>query len=170
MHVGVIKWKKFSDEQLREILDKNTTFKGALHDLGYNTQSNNNKIIKTIAKYLNYDLSNYLCGKDKNYYIRKVYGELTIIEIDEEAKKREAFLKENRFSTTLDSVLTVLENHGYDYKGYLIPILKYTAKYCKMQEKSESYANWCKTREQGLTERATNKTIFDEFANKRKIL
>ena len=101
-----------------------------------------------------------------------MYGKVNekIIEIDEEAKKREAFLKENRFSTTLDSVLTVLENHGYDYKGYLISILKYTAKYCKMQEKSESYANWCKTREQGLTERATNKTIFDEFANKRKIL
>ena len=101
-----------------------------------------------------------------------MYGKVNekIIEIDEEAKKREAFLKENRFSTTLDSVLTVLENHGYDYKGYLIPILKYTSKYCKMQEKSESYANWCKTREQGLTERATTKTIFDEFANKRKIL
>lgn len=85
--MGVIKWKKFSDEQLREILDKNTTFKGALHDLGYNTQSNNNKIIKTIAEYLNYDLSNYLCGKDKNYYIGKIYGELTIIEIDEEKSK-----------------------------------------------------------------------------------
>ena len=89
-----------------------------------------------------------------------------INEIDEEAKKREAFLKENRFSSTLDSVLTVLENHGYDYKGYLIPILKYTAKYCKMQEKSESYANWCKTREQGLTERAdkkTDNTIWRKF-------
>lgn len=85
--MGVIKWKKFSDEQLREILDKNTTFKGALHDLGYNTQSNNNKIIKTIAEYLNYDLSNYLYGKDKNYYIGKIYGELTIIEIDEEKSK-----------------------------------------------------------------------------------
>ena len=104
--------------------------------------------------------------------VKQISGKVNekINEIDEEAKKREAFLKENRFSSTLDSVLTVLENHGYDYKGYLIPILKYTAKYCKMQEKSESYANWCKTREQGLTERATNKTIFDEFANKRKIL
>ena len=58
-----------------------------------------------------------------------------INEIDEEAKKREALFKKDRFSSTLDSVLNVLENHGYDYSGYLSCILKYTSKYCEMQEK-----------------------------------
>ena len=81
-----------------------------------------------------------------------------IIEIDEEAKKREALFKKDRFSSTLDSVLNVLENHGYDYRGYITSILKYTSKYCEMQEKHESYAEWCKTREQGLSARAAKKT------------
>ena len=81
-----------------------------------------------------------------------------IIEIDEEAKKREALFKKDRFSSTLDSVLNVLENHGYDYSGYLSCILKYTSKYCEMQEKNESYSKWCEIREQGLSERAAKKT------------
>lgn len=79
-----------------------------------------------------------------------------IIEIDEEAKKRKALLEKNRFAYTLDCVLSVLEKHGYE-RDYLTPILKYTTEYCKMQEKHESYAEWCKTREQGLTERASDK-------------
>ena len=75
--------------------------------------------------------------KKLNNAVKEISGKVNgkISEIDEEAKKREDFLKQNRFACTLDSVLTVLENHGYDYKRYLIPILKYTAKYCKMQEK-----------------------------------
>lgn len=85
-----------------------------------------------------------------------------IIEIDEEAKKRKALLEKNRFAYTLDCVLSVLEKHGYQC-DYLTPILKYTTEYCKMQEKHESYAEWCKTREQGLSERAgknTDNTIW----------
>lgn len=92
-----------------------------------------------------------------------------IIEIDQEAKKRDALLQTDRFSYTLDKVLTVLENHNCNDVN-LTDVLKYIAAYCKMQEKSYSYVQWVKTREQGLNERATNKTIFDEFANKRKIL
>ena len=80
-----------------------------------------------------------------------------INEIDEEAKKREALLNKNRFAHTLDCVLDVLDKHGLKCDD-LTPILKYTTQYCKMQEKHESYADWCKTREQGLTERATKKT------------
>ena len=86
--MGITKWRKFSDDQLRKILDKNTTFKGALADLGYNTQAVNNKVIKTIAEYLNYDLSSYLRGKDRKDLIGLVYGELTIIDIDEEKSKQ----------------------------------------------------------------------------------
>ena len=88
-----------------------------------------------------------------------------IDEIDEEAKKRKALLEKNRFAYTLDCVLSVLEKHGYE-RDYLTPILKYTTEYCKMQEKHESYADWCKTREQGLTERAdkkTDNTIWRKF-------
>lgn len=85
--MGVIKWKKFSDNQLKEILDNNTTFKGALMDLGYNTQSVNNKIIKEIAEYLNYDLSSYVRGRKIENLIGLVYGDLTIIEIDVEKSK-----------------------------------------------------------------------------------
>ena len=85
-----------------------------------------------------------------------------IDEIDEEAKKRKALLEKNRFAYTLDCVLSVLKKHGYQC-DYLTPILKYTTEYCKMQEKHESYAEWCKTREQGLSERAgknTDNTIW----------
>ena len=88
-----------------------------------------------------------------------------IFEIDDEAKKRAAFFEKNRFAHTLDCVLDVLDKHGLKCDD-LTPILKYTTQYCKMQEKHESYADWCKTREQGLTERASNKTIFDEIKNK----
>lgn len=77
-------------------------------------------------------------------------------EIDDEAKKRAAVLSKNRFAHTLDCVLDVLEKHGLKCDD-LTPVLKYTTQYCKMQEKHESYAEWCKTREQGLTERARDK-------------
>ena len=85
--MGTIKWKKFSDDQLRQILDNNTTFKGALEDLGYNTQTVNNKVIKTIAEYLDYDLSSYTRGKKKEDLIGLIYGDLTIIAIDTEKSK-----------------------------------------------------------------------------------
>ena len=117
-----------------------------------------NKQIKDINKQID------CCVKSLDAQMNEKFNE-----IDEEAKKRKALLEKNRFAYTLDCVLSVLEKHGYQ-GDYLTPILKYTTEYCKMQEKHESYAEWCKTREQGLTERATNKTIFDEFANKRKIL
>lgn len=80
-----------------------------------------------------------------------------IDEIDEESKKREALLNKDRFAHTLDCVLDVLDKHGFKCDD-LTPILKYTTQYCKMQEKHESYADWCKTREQGLSERAAQKT------------
>lgn len=85
--MGVIKWKRFSEDELRDILNNNNTFKGALKDLGYNTTSNNNKIIKEIAKYLKYDLSSYIRGKEKTDFIGLIFGELTIVEIDEEKSK-----------------------------------------------------------------------------------
>lgn len=83
-----------------------------------------------------------------------------IDEIDEEAKKREALLKKDRFSSTLHSVLNVLDHHGCKYDdSYIIRyILKYTSEYCEMQEQKESYTDWCKTREQGLSERAAKKS------------
>ena len=79
-------------------------------------------------------------------------------EIDQVAKKREEILRTDRFSYTLDRVLKVLENHGCSTDSYLMSILKYTSKYCEMKEKHEGYAEWCKLREQGLSERATKKT------------
>lgn len=97
--------------------------------------------------------------KKLNNAVKEISGKVNekIDEIDEEAKKRKALLEKNRFAYTLDCVLSVLEKHGYEH-DYLTPILKYTTEYCKMQEKHESYAEWCKTREQGLTERADKKT------------
>lgn len=85
--MGVIKWKRFSDDELRNILNNNNTFKGVLKDLGYSITSNNNKVVKEIAKYLNYDLSSYIRVKEKTDLIGLVFGELTIIEIDEEKSK-----------------------------------------------------------------------------------
>lgn len=77
-------------------------------------------------------------------------------EIDQEAKKREEFLKTSRFAHTLDCVLDVLEKHGLKCDD-LTTIFKYTTQYCKMQEKRESYADWCKIREQGLNQRVPKK-------------
>ena len=97
------------------------------------------------------------CVKSLNAQMNEKFNE-----IDEEAKKRAAVLSKNRFAHTLDCVLDVLEKHGLKCDD-LTPVLKYTTQYCKMQEKHESYAEWCKTREQGLSERAgknTDNTIW----------
>lgn len=98
--------------------------------------------------------------KKLNNAVKEISGKVNgkISEIDEEAKKREALLEKDRFSSTLNNVLNVLEHHKCDCDGYLISILKYTSKYCQMREKNESYATWCKIREQGLSERANKKT------------
>lgn len=82
--MGVVKWKKFSDEQLREILDNNSTFKGVLESLGYNTGRQNNHIVKDIAEYLNYNLLSYHGRKTKEDLVGLTYGDLTIIDIDNE--------------------------------------------------------------------------------------
>ena len=104
-----------------------------------------NKQIKDINKQID------CCVKSLDAQMNEKFNE-----IDDEAKKRAAVLSKNRFAHTLDCVLDVLEKHGLKCDD-LTPVLKYTTQYCKMQEKRESYADWCKIREQGLNERAPKK-------------
>lgn len=55
--------------------------------MGYNTSSGNNKIIRKIAEYLNYNLISYHGKRTKEELVGLIYGDLTIIDIDEEKSK-----------------------------------------------------------------------------------
>lgn len=92
-------------------------------------------------------------------------------EIDKSAESWKQQLNSDRFSVTVDNVLTVLEKHGYNfpinkqvgryeegthfdvYTVDLHDVLKFASEYCQKLEEKDSYLQWCKIKDAGLTER-----------------
>ena len=78
------KWKKFSKEQLKEIIEKSNSYKEALLKLGYNPpHSKYNKYIKEIVNIYDFDISHYKHTTLKDLKGQK-FGRLTVLNINED--------------------------------------------------------------------------------------
>lgn len=72
------KWEKFSQQELINIISTSKTYRQALEKLNYTTSSNNNRIIKEIAKQYNISLEHFRTGKVIDLTGHK-FGKLTVI-------------------------------------------------------------------------------------------
>lgn len=79
-------WEKFSEDQLKEILQTSFSYKEALSKIGYSTYSHNNKIIREISTKYNIDISHFNNGQEN--LVGHRFNKLVVIAEDLEEEKR----------------------------------------------------------------------------------
>lgn len=74
------KYEKFTEEELKTLIEQSNTYEEALQLLGYKPNNDNRKIIREIVKEYNLNISHYI-NKQTNNLLGKRFGRLTVIKL-----------------------------------------------------------------------------------------
>lgn len=80
------KWRNFTEQQLRDIIQSSSNYNSAAKKMGYADKSTSGrKAVKTVAELYNISLSHFLNSGAKDLRNKK-FGKLTVLEVDKDRK------------------------------------------------------------------------------------